>query len=116
MHEKGLLGRGGRGTLQLSGAPDGNWAYIYIYIYIGVFFGFGITSEPTSTQAARPRPRRGRPPLAFSAAWPCAHSLTGAEPSSGREVPFRRTHTHTHTRGPPGPGTRGTRTLVGGWV
>lgn len=32
MHEKGLLGRGGRGTLQLSKAPDGNWSYIYLFL------------------------------------------------------------------------------------
>ena len=39
MHEKGLLGRGGRGTLQLGGLLTGMSIY---------FFGFGITSAPTS--------------------------------------------------------------------
>lgn len=39
MHREGLLGRGGRGTLQLSGLLIGMGIY---------FFGFGITSAPTS--------------------------------------------------------------------
>lgn len=120
MHEKGLLGRGGRGTLQLSKAPGGNWASIYLSLSIDIYIYslfFSVSESPLSRLLRRPRglgsgeaTRRLSPQPA-----PAITRSRARNPHRGERSPSD-THTHTHTYGPPRPETRGTRTLVGGWV
>lgn len=96
MHEKGLLGRGGRGTLQLSRAPDGNWAYIYRYI---VFFS--VSESPLSRLPRRPRglgPGEAARRLLSLQPGPAVTRSRAQDPHRDERSPSA---THTHTRAGP---------------
>lgn len=117
MHEKGLLGRGGRGTLQLSKAPDGNWAYIYLSPSIDNIYRlfFSVSESPLSRLLRRPRglgPGEATRRLSPQPAPAITRSRARA-PHRGERSPSD-TRTHTHTRAPEAGDSGDTDT--GGWL
>lgn len=98
------------------GPPDGNWAYRYIDRY-RVFF-FSVSESPLSRLPRRPRglgPGKAARRLLSPQPGPEVTRSRARDPHRDERSPSA-THARTHTRGPPRPETRGTRTLVGGWV
>lgn len=104
MHEKGLLGRGGRGHTSALRAPDRN-GYII----------FSISESPLRRPPREPRGLGLGGPLA--ACFLRSPSLGSLAHGRGALIWARVPHpAHTHTPAGPGVGHRSTRRLVGGWV